>query len=314
MSVVGSITMLLFIRIVQAIMVGILTVTVDAIVSNERNIRDTARVLSLITVVSISMRIIAPILGGYTVSVYNWEVLTFVISGIAILCLVYMLWVFEESHPFEKQGNFSLNIYFQLFRSLFENNRVRTFIGMEVLASIGLFTYVSGSAYIFMEVHGFSSSGFGYILASISFVFLVAAYSNNLLVRRIGVEQLIAFTIPGMFLFSMLVLLIDFTSPTSIWMFYIFLCLYLVSMMMTRINALAGALNSVPTMAGSISSVINTLGFLAGGLTGISLTYFFQFTHMALTAILFIVASLSLWLYLLNIKKDVITSPYRAKP
>ncbi|WP_043663395.1 multidrug effflux MFS transporter [Streptomyces xylophagus] len=139
----------------------------------------------------------APVLGGAILALSTWRAVFVVLSVMGGLLLLAVLRKVPESLPPERRHTGGIASTFRAMGALLGR---RTFMGyVLVLAfiSAALFTYISGSSFVFENLHGVSATTYSLIFATIAFAMLIAgaAFSrlagrtrlNNLLVAGVGI-------------------------------------------------------------------------------------------------------------------------------
>ncbi|MET7568514.1 multidrug effflux MFS transporter [Streptomyces sp. NPDC005492] len=139
----------------------------------------------------------APVLGGAILAVSTWRAVFVVLAVTGGLLLLAVLRKVPESLPPERRHTGGIASTFRAMGALLGQ---RTFMGyVLVLAfiSAALFTYISGSSFVFENLHGVSATTYSLIFATNAFAMLLAgaAFSqlagrtrlNNLLVAGVGV-------------------------------------------------------------------------------------------------------------------------------
>lgn len=292
-----TINTFLFLRALQALGAGIVGVLAYAIVSDQCDETNTAKVLSLVTFVAIFIRFLSPIAGSYVTSGYGWQAPLLVMALIAVLAFIYLFVNQPETHPAELRSKFFLASVFRDYSKLLVEVRSRTFIGFEVLASISLFAYVSTAPLIFMNTYDLDFIDLGYVYAGTTSILMISAYANIYIVAKTGVAKILKITIPSMFYISFTFIVILAFHQPGLPLFIFLICTYMVPMMMTRLNATAAAIKCFPNISGTTAALISVIGFAFGGLVSLLSSYLYNQFEFSLIFILFVTTSLNLLLY-----------------
>ncbi|MET7486188.1 multidrug effflux MFS transporter [Streptomyces sp. NPDC005538] len=142
----------------------------------------------------------APVLGGAILAVSTWRAVFVVLAVIGGLLLLAVLRKVPESLPPERRHTGGIASTFRAMGALLGR---RTFMGyVLVLAfiSAALFTYISGSSFVFENLHGVSATTYSLIFATNAFAMLLAGATfsrlagrtrlNNLLMAGVGVAAI----------------------------------------------------------------------------------------------------------------------------
>jgi len=293
-----TISTFLFLRGLQALGAGIVAVLAYAIVSDQCDETDTAKLISLVTFVAIFIRFLSPIAGSHVTSDYGWQAPLLVMALIGLLAFIYLFFYQPETYPAELRSKFCFDSVFRDYSKLLVEVRSRTFIGFEVLTSISLFAYVSTAPLIFMNTYDLDAIDLGYVYAGTTSILMISAYANIYIVAKMGIAKILKITIPSMFCISCIFIVILIFDQPGLPLFVFLICIYMVPMMMTRLNATAAAIKCFPKIAGTTAALISVIGFAFGGLVSLLSSYLYDQFEFGLIFILFVTASLNLLLYL----------------
>lgn len=133
----------------------------------------------------------APVVGGAILSVSSWRAVFGALCLAGILLLVAVLVKVPESLPQERRQKGGLVGTFAAMGRLTRN---RPFMGCALvlgLASAALFSYISGSSFVFERVHGTSPAVYALIFAVNAIGMLLAGALFSRLSLRVGVNALL---------------------------------------------------------------------------------------------------------------------------
>ena len=288
----------LFLRGIQALGAGIVAVLAYAIVSDQCNETSTAKFISLVTFVAIFIRVLSPIAGSHVTAGYGWQAPLLIMALIGLLTFIYFFYYQPETYPAELRSKFCFDSVFRDYSKLLVEVRSRTFIGFEVLSSISLFAYVSTAPLIFMNTYDLDVIDMGYAYTGTTLILMISAYANIYIVAKMGVSKILKITISSTFYISVILIVMLIFHQPSLQVFVFLICIYMVPMMMTRLNATAAAMKCFPSIAGTTASLISVIGFAFGGLVSLLSSYLYDQFEFGLIFILFATAFLNLLLYL----------------
>ncbi|SNR94533.1 MFS transporter, DHA1 family, bicyclomycin/chloramphenicol resistance protein [Methylobacillus rhizosphaerae] len=162
----GSIHELIAWRFLQALGGCAGMVVTMAIIRDRCNANDTARALSMLMLVMGLAPIIAPLVGGWIVTVFDWRVLflTLAVAGSAGLIAVYFQ--LEETHDTRHEPPLVLTHVLRNYSRLLTD---RSFLGYTLsggLARAGMFAYIAGSPFVFIEYYQIPTQHYGWIFAA----------------------------------------------------------------------------------------------------------------------------------------------------
>ncbi|WP_329551271.1 multidrug effflux MFS transporter [Streptomyces sp. NBC_00696] len=136
----------------------------------------------------------APVLGGAVLAVSTWRAVFVVLTVMGGLLVLGVLRKVPESLPPERRHAGGTGGITQTFRAMGELLGRRTFMGyVLVLAfiSAALFAYISGSSFVFENLHGVSATTYSLIFASNAVAMLIAGAAFSQLAGRVRLNTLL---------------------------------------------------------------------------------------------------------------------------
>ncbi|MCX4767792.1 multidrug effflux MFS transporter [Streptomyces sp. NBC_01275] len=118
--------------------------------------------------------IAAPVLGGAILSVATWRAVFAVLAVLGVLLLLAVLRAVPESLPPERRHGGGVASTFRAMGSLLARRTFMGYVLVIALVSAALFTYISGSSFVFENLHGVSSTTYSLIFATNAVGMLVA--------------------------------------------------------------------------------------------------------------------------------------------
>lgn len=186
---------LIGIRFLQALGSCAGMVASRALVRDIFPVQENAKIFSLLMLVLALSPIVAPTLGGYVSSAFGWQSIFYILAGIAgsTLLLVYF------KMPNGRMPDASLSLLPRpIINSFLEVSKVPqfyTYAFAGAIASSGLYAYIAGSPFVFMELYHVSEKQYGWIFAIIAMGLIAASQVNTLLLRKYSSEQIIRVTL-----------------------------------------------------------------------------------------------------------------------
>jgi len=185
-------------RVLQGVGTAAGSVVAIAIVRDLYNGRAAATMLSRLFLVLGAAPVLAPTLGGELLRFTSWRgIFAFLAVYGAVMIAVGAKTLTETLPPERRQSN-GVRGTLRGYRSLF---RDRTYVGLVLVAGLtmaGLFSYVSGSAFVYQGEFGLDEQQFGLLFGAGAFWLIGATQLNPLLLRRWSPQQLlVAGTVGG---------------------------------------------------------------------------------------------------------------------
>ncbi|MEV6485964.1 multidrug effflux MFS transporter [Streptomyces sp. NPDC051576] len=142
----------------------------------------------------------APVLGGAILAVSTWRAVFVVLAVIGGLLLLAVLCKVPESLPPERRHAGGIASTFRAMGALLGRRSFMGYVLVLAFISAALFTYISGSSFVFENLHGVSATTYSLIFATNAFAMLLAGATfsrlagrtrlNNLLMAGVGVAAI----------------------------------------------------------------------------------------------------------------------------
>lgn len=253
-------------RFVQALGACAGMVIPRAIVRDRYDHNETARIFSLLTLVMGVAPILAPLLGGWLLTVTSWRALFGVLTAFGI-CLGAATWLrLEESRSeataLQARGENAWGAY----KSLLSQRRVVGYTLAGALNGACFFTYISASPDIVIRYFGFPAEHFGWVFGINAAGLIGMSQVNRALLSRWSPDQVLSVGCLAVVGFAALLTLCSVTGLGGIIGVLGPLFLIIATYGFVSANTTAGALSVDPTRAGSVSALVGGSGFGAGAI------------------------------------------------
>lgn len=253
-----NVEMLILFRFLQALGSCAGVVIARAIVRDLFAHNETARVFSLLMLVTGVAPILAPLVGGYISEYFGWRAIFAVLAVLSSLTLL-LISVFlpETHHPDQRvQIKDSLRTYRNIFKD-------RNFMGYAFAggaAQAGLFAYITGSSFIFINLFKIPATSFAWVFGSNAIGLITCSQINARLLKRLNYDVILDKVFVALGLLGS-VLAIAGIFNWGFWGVMIPLFLFIACLGMTFPNATAGAMATQKKSAGSASALLGTLQY-----------------------------------------------------
>jgi MFS transporter, DHA1 family, multidrug resistance protein len=185
-------------RVLQGVGTAAGAVVAIAIVRDLYDGRAAATMLSRLFLVLGAAPVLAPTLGGELLRFTSWRGIFAFLAVYGAVMIVVGAKTLTETLPPERRQSSGVRGTLRGYRSLF---RDRTYVGLVLVAGLtmaGLFSYVSGSAFVYQGEFGLDEQQFGLLFGAGAFWLIGATQLNPLLLRRWSPQQLlVAGTVAG---------------------------------------------------------------------------------------------------------------------
>ncbi|GGJ04021.1 Bcr/CflA family drug resistance efflux transporter [Neoroseomonas lacus] len=255
-------------RLVQALGGCAGMVIARAVVRDVTDERGAVRLMAQLMLVMGVAPIVAPMVGGAVLPAFGWRGIFWLLAIYGATMLTLIALFLPESLPEERRRRDGLFAVVRVWRELLGNRR---FVGHALTGGFiigGMFAYISGSPFVFMELHGVRAEHFGFYFGANALGIMVMGQVVGRLAQRIAPARLLPVVIWVPFVAGLALL---FVSATGIGGFVALLVtLFGYIAMIGAVMPLTVALGMGPhgAVAGSASALMGTLQFSIGAGVG----------------------------------------------
>jgi DHA1 family bicyclomycin/chloramphenicol resistance-like MFS transporter len=265
--------MLIGMRFIQALGGCAGAVVSRAVIRDRFDHTETARMLSLMTLIMGLAPIFAPLIGGFLLTVGGWRSLFWVMAGVGALLVLAVLLRMPETRSAETAAHARAEHPIRAYLSLLGQRRLVGYAVAGALNGAVLFTYIGSSPELLIETYGISPSAFGWVFGTNAVAIIGAAQLNRRLLRRWTPDGVLARSSQLGVLAAGLLAAAAVTGIGERWSVLPLLFVVLGSYGLMQGNTMAGALSLDPRRAGSISALLGACAFAVGaagsGLAGL---------------------------------------------
>ncbi|KQW72143.1 MFS transporter [Phenylobacterium sp. Root77] len=258
--------MLIAARFVQALGGCAGGVVARAVVRDRFNHTETARMLSLLTLIMGLAPILAPMLGGLLLTVGGWRLNFWVLALFGVGCGVATLLWLKESRSDETAAQAASESPLRAYLALLRQPRLVGYALAGALNGATLFTYISASPDLLIGTYGISPQHFGWVFGLNAAAVIGASQVNRYLLRRATPDEVLSRASIAAVVASIALALAALTGIGERWTILPLLFLLLASYGFMQGNTMAGALNVDVRRAGSVSALMGGASFGVGAL------------------------------------------------
>ena len=262
-------------RAVQGVAMGAGVMCARAIVRDLYAPSEGARVMSKgLTGLGLIACTAAPV-GGLLSELFGWRVSLMSLAVFGAIALAVLAWRFEETlaqkNPRALEPRTLINNWVLI-------GRHPTFWAFALLSTAsygGLFTFLAASSFVFIRVLGVSTTGYGVLMFSMSFTYILGTFLCRYLLPRLGLRRTVAIA-GGMTLTAGTTIgLLGLLGVQSVWAILVPFWLFMLAHGVHQPCGQSGAVGPFPHAAGAASALSGFLSmaaaFLMGGWLGVSL-------------------------------------------
>jgi DHA1 family bicyclomycin/chloramphenicol resistance-like MFS transporter len=277
---------LIALRFIQAIGCCAGMVITNSVVRDLYDARDSARMYSMLFLVTGLAPITAPFIGGYLVLYSDWRMIFWVLTIFGCICLLMVIFCLPETLPADRRTSGGLGKVIVAYGRILTT---RDFIGYALCGGFIsgiMFAYISGSPFVFIELYGVAPHHYGWIFGINAFGLVCASQLNRLLLRRynnITIMNTMLWVIAASGLALVLLVLTETGGLIGL-IIPIFICIS--SIALVGPNAVALALAPYKKTAGTASAMLGTIQLAMGAGSGTLIGVLYTGTAMPMAGII----------------------------
>ena len=262
-----SMDALIALRLLQALAGCAGMVISRAVVRDVADQMDPVRLMGRLMLVMGVAPILAPLIGGYVAAWFGWRAIFWFLALIGLAALLLCMAFLEESLPEERRRRVPLLAVLRSYASLLANAR---FMGVALAsgcAICGMFAYIVGSPFVFIELNGVAPEHYGWLFGAAALGFVAVSQLSAGLANRFGREVVFTLTIGALAACGIsLILLTWLAAPFFAGYAMIFLYVSLLGLALPLGTIIA--ITPFGHMAGTASALLGTLQFGMGAVSG----------------------------------------------
>jgi MFS transporter, DHA1 family, multidrug resistance protein len=281
---------LIVLRLLQALGGCAGMVASRAMVRDLFAVEESAKVFSLLMLVVGVSPIIAPTLGGYISASLGWKYIFVVLAAMDafILAAVYF------SLPETRKGDPSLSLkpknILGGFFNVLKEPQFYTYALTGSIASSGLYAYISGSPYVFMELYKVSEKQYGWIFAIIALGLIGSSQLNTVLLRTYKSEKIIRVALFFQSLTGLTLLIGSYFGFLEVFSTIFLIFLFLCCQGFTFPNTSALSLAPFSKNAGSASALLGGIQMGIGAVSSAAVSILSNHTAIPMAGVMAVCA------------------------
>ncbi|MGI9425924.1 MAG: multidrug effflux MFS transporter [Hyphomicrobiaceae bacterium] len=260
-----SIELLYTARLIQAFGGGA-SVTVFALVKERFDERTGTQIISYILAITVIAPLVAPVVGGFVLTVIGWRAIFIVLAawGGLALWLVWQTWK-PLGRPPESSG--AIGEAIRAYRRVLSHGDAMLFCLVGAFTFAGFFAFIAGSPFVYIEHFGVEPQYYGLLVAMNAVVMMAANMVNARLLADIAPERKALW---GAGAVAMAAVLCATAAVLGIGLWGVVTCviIYIGALGLTSANATASALKRFAHHDAGTGSAIN--GVLMFGIGAVS--------------------------------------------
>jgi DHA1 family bicyclomycin/chloramphenicol resistance-like MFS transporter len=203
--------------------------------------------------------ILAPLIGGYVLTVSSWRTIFAVLVGVAALAFISVTFGLPETKKANREVRLSraLHTYWDILRD--PHFLVPTLAGG--LSQAGMFAYITGSSFVFINLYGVHPQHYGLLFGANALGLIILSQINGRISHSVGPEKILSYSLKILAASGVALVLANWIDLGFLGLL-IPLFMYISVLGMVFPNTTAGALSGQGHRAGAASALLGTLQFL----------------------------------------------------
>lgn len=281
-----SVNALIELRLLQALGGCVGMVAARAMVRDLFEVKENAKVFSMLMLVVAISPIIAPTAGGYVTSLLGWRWVFVLLMIIDMIILVGIYFLLPESK--KPDPGFSLKpvLILNNFVNVIKHPQFYTYALTAAISAAGLYAYIGGSPSVFMGVFHVTEKQYGWIFALIAMGLIGASQINSVLLRSYTSEQIIKVALACQSTIGLLLVAITALGWADLFITIFLIFLFLCCQGFTFPNASALSLAPFGHNAGSASALMGAIQMCIGACTSALVSVFQNHTALPMAGVM----------------------------
>jgi DHA1 family bicyclomycin/chloramphenicol resistance-like MFS transporter len=258
-ALAASVNALIVLRFLQALGGCVGMVAARAMVRDLFEVKENAKIFSLLMLVVAISPIIAPTLGGYVTSMLGWRYVFVMLIAVNIIILAGIYFLLPESKKPDPDFSLKPGPIINNFAGVIKHPQFYTYALTAAISASGLYAYIGGSPYVFMEIFHVSEKQYGWIFALIAMGLIGSSQLNSVLLRTYTSEQIVKVALCCQSITGVILVIITLLGWSELFVTIFLIFIFLCCQGFTFPNASALSLASFGHNAGSASALMGAI-------------------------------------------------------
>lgn len=293
-------------RVVMALGGCIGMITSKAMVRDLFSPDDSAKVFSILMLIMGIAPVIGPSIGGVMVEKYGWRSIFFFLIFYAITVFLAVLFLLKETRGADRTVDMKVGPIIKNYLSVLKNPWFLKYSMAGSFAYAGLFAYISGASFIYLDSFGLSQQTFGWTFGLNAAGYISGAQFNRILLRKwssalVSQRTVTLQSIVGLMMMVACYWFEDLRLPASVGIWVYLFCLGFITP-----NTTAQALLPFHAKAGMASALIGSIQMIAGSLIALLVSTLMNNSILPILWVMVICTCVA-WIFLnLEVKPGII--------
>lgn len=292
----SSLTTLCFWRMLQGLGAGVGQVVTQAVVRDVWSGRNAARMNALIAMFFAVSPALAPVLGGWIISLLSWHAVFVFLAVYALSIAVFVQFGMAETHPAHQRTALHLRSLAANYALCLRSAALTAGSAAHGFCFMGGILYTAGSADYVIKIMGLDMASFAWFSLPTVTASLIGSWLSGPLLRHLGARRLVhGVTLVGVVVMATTALVVQFYPAAGRWMI-LGPCLYWLLISTARPVMMAMNLDYLPAQRGTAAAVqqfLVTFSFAVCAALWVPLVLGHAWKYAAVSALCLILTALS---------------------
>ncbi|MBI1181611.1 MAG: Bcr/CflA family efflux MFS transporter [Alphaproteobacteria bacterium] len=261
-----SIESLILLRFLQALGACVGQVLARTVVTDIYDRREAARMFSLLMLVMGLAPILAPMFGGWILSVASWRGIFVVLASFGVVIGTIVMLRLPESRPQHVADHAKTESPFRAILSVATNRQIVGYAVAGGMNTASMFTYIAASPDLLIKTYGIPPQYYGMIFGMNAFGLIAASQVNRALLKRHTSHHMLQVGIRGGLAIALGLLVLALTGFGGLLGILVPLFLLITCMGFALPNGMASAMTIDLKRGGTTSAFVGSVQFVLGAI------------------------------------------------
>ena len=182
---------LILMRFFQGVGAGVSSVVGHASIKDVYSGTLYAQIVSKLSMVISLSPAIAPIVGGFILSKFDWQFLFVVIFIMTLILLIMLFFFFKETLAYKDREVFQVSELLHSYSIMFSNRSFLIMIGIQASSFMWLWNEIANLPFLFISKMGVKVEHYGYFVAINVFSYILGTIINQKYISKAGIRKML---------------------------------------------------------------------------------------------------------------------------
>lgn len=281
-----SVETLIIFRFFQALGGCVGMVASRAMVRDLFDVKENAKVFSTLMLVIAVSPIIAPSLGGFITTYIGWRYIFIMLIIVIASIIAGIYFLLPDSKGPDSSFSLKPTAILSSFASIIKHPQFALYTFSGSIASAGLYAFISGSPYVFLEVFKVTEQHYGWVFAFVASGLIGSSQLNSLFLKRFKSEQIIRAALYFQSFVAFVLAAISMLGFSELYSTILLIFLYLCCQGFIFPNASALSMASFGHNAGNASALMGFIQMSLGALMSAMVSVLHNESTMPMTGVM----------------------------